>query len=112
MSVAETNREIAENEVAETYIRSLSWSEDATDWERTLVAGNIRGFWDHIKKRNKQAIQEMRKALENNQRVNADMERQSAASGNESDTYRSFGRWQLCVELLCYLDEIEKDISE
>ncbi len=28
----------------EEYIRELPWSPEATDEERTLVAGNIRGF--------------------------------------------------------------------
>ncbi len=30
---------------AEDYIRSLNWSAEAKDYEKTLVAGNIRGFY-------------------------------------------------------------------
>lgn len=32
------------NSAVEKYIQSLTWSPEATDHEKTLVAGNIRGF--------------------------------------------------------------------
>lgn len=34
----------------EDYIRSLQWSADAAEAEKTLVAGNIRGFAAHLRK--------------------------------------------------------------
>ena len=35
--------------MVEDYIRGLQWSAEATDHEKTLVAGNIRGFYSHIR---------------------------------------------------------------
>lgn len=36
---------------ADDYIRSLAWSAAAKDYEKTLVAGNIRGFYAWLKSR-------------------------------------------------------------
>lgn len=36
--------------MVEEYIRNLQWSPDATDHERSLVAGNIRGFYENVRK--------------------------------------------------------------
>lgn len=36
--------------ILEAYIRNLPWSAMATDDERTLVAGNIRAFYEHMRK--------------------------------------------------------------
>lgn len=35
--------------MVEDYIRGLQWSAEATDHEKSLVAGNIRGFYSHIR---------------------------------------------------------------
>lgn len=35
--------------LVEDYIRGLQWSSDATDHEKSLVAGNIRGFYEHVR---------------------------------------------------------------
>jgi hypothetical protein len=35
--------------MVEDYIRGLQWSPAATDHEKSLVAGNIRGFYSHIR---------------------------------------------------------------
>lgn len=40
---------VLENPI-EKYIRSLPWSKDATETEKALVAGNIRAFYDYLKK--------------------------------------------------------------
>lgn len=40
---------ILSDEFVETYIRQLSWSAEADDYARTLVAGNIRGFAQAIR---------------------------------------------------------------
>ena len=37
-----------EDEYVEKYIRSLEWSDDSTDHERTLVTGNLRTFWGRV----------------------------------------------------------------
>jgi hypothetical protein len=44
-----TESEGGVDEAVEAYIRSLPWSEDATEDEKTLVAGNIRAFAAHTK---------------------------------------------------------------
>ena len=36
--------------IVEDYIRGLQWSPAATDHEKSLVAGNIRGFYEHMRK--------------------------------------------------------------
>jgi hypothetical protein len=36
--------------MVEDYIRGLQWSAEATDHEKALVAGNIRGFYEHMQK--------------------------------------------------------------
>lgn len=35
--------------MVEDYIRGLQWSPAATDHEKSLVAGNIRGFYEHAR---------------------------------------------------------------
>lgn len=35
--------------MVENYIRELQWSPAATDTEKALVAGNIRGFYEHLR---------------------------------------------------------------
>ena len=37
-------------EAVEDYIRALPWSPDTGDEARTLVAGNVRGFADHLRR--------------------------------------------------------------
>ena len=39
------------DDIVEVYISSLSWSENAKEYEKTLVAVNIRGFVVELKKR-------------------------------------------------------------
>lgn len=41
-------------ERVEDYIRSLQWSTDTTESEKTLVAGNIRGFATHLRQHSTQ----------------------------------------------------------
>lgn len=36
--------------MVEDYILGLQWSPAATDHEKSLVAGNIRGFYEHMRK--------------------------------------------------------------
>jgi hypothetical protein len=111
MSITETNREIAVNDVAESYIRDhLHLSDRVTDWERTLIAGNIRGFWDYAKRLNYRAIQEMRKVLEANKRAQTLLQKQANNDGDIEARERFFVRWQESVAMLCFLDEIEKDL--
>lgn len=43
-------RSIQTDDNIEDYIRSLPWSEYATDDEKTLVAGNIRRFHEWLKR--------------------------------------------------------------
>lgn len=50
-NICETNVETNHAEVVEDYIRSLDWSHGATEMEKTLVAGNLRGFWVWLKQR-------------------------------------------------------------
>lgn len=38
--------------MVEDYIRSLKWSDEASDTHKTLVAGNIRGFYAHMRATN------------------------------------------------------------
>lgn len=40
-----------ERDAVEAYIRDLKWSDAATDMEKTLVAGNIRGFYAWLRSR-------------------------------------------------------------
>lgn len=42
---------IPTDEDVESYIRSLPWSDDAEEHEKTLVAGNIRGFVAYLQTR-------------------------------------------------------------
>ena len=43
--MTDTQADIALWAPVEQYIRDLKWSADTSDNERTLVAGNIRGFY-------------------------------------------------------------------
>tara|TARA_R100000808_G_C2153695_1_gene164191 strand:+ start:2538 stop:2711 length:174 start_codon:yes stop_codon:yes gene_type:complete len=38
----------ATNSNVQDYINSLPWSEDASEEQKTLVAGNIQGFWQFL----------------------------------------------------------------
>lgn len=42
--------ELYDNTVDE-YLKTLKWSDQATDLEKTLVNGNIRGFYGYLKER-------------------------------------------------------------
>lgn len=43
-----TQLEINRLEKVEKYIRSLKWSKEAIDYEKTLVAGNIRAYANYL----------------------------------------------------------------
>jgi|GEM_PF-1907950 len=110
MSVIETTKEIEVNEVAESYIRNMPLSESVTDWERTLIAGNIRGFWDSVKRQNYRAIQGMRGVLEGYKRVYSSLESEANCCGDMDAKNNAFVRWQESITMLCHLEEIEKDV--
>jgi hypothetical protein len=35
---------------ADEFIASMKWSKNASDWEKLLVVGNVRGFTSFLKK--------------------------------------------------------------
>jgi hypothetical protein len=41
----QTKKEIAIFSLTEKYIKTLKWSKDSDDYIKTLVIGNIRGFF-------------------------------------------------------------------
>jgi len=45
MSIKDTKSEVERTAIVEDYIKNLQWSETTDDYARTLVAGNLRGFW-------------------------------------------------------------------
>ena len=42
-------REALETESVREYIRSLTWTDEATEYEKTLVGGNLLGFAAHVR---------------------------------------------------------------
>jgi len=44
----ETEKEIAIFALTEKYIKTLKWSKDSDDYIKTLVIGNIRGFFQWL----------------------------------------------------------------
>lgn len=44
----ETEKEIAIFSLTEKYIKTLKWSKDSDDYIKTLVIGNIRGFFQWL----------------------------------------------------------------
>lgn len=47
--VAATNREMADVEFVEDFIRNIPWSVDTPNIHKTLIAGNLRNFWRHVR---------------------------------------------------------------
>ena len=44
----QTEKEIAIFSLTEKYIKTLQWSKDSDDYIKTLVVGNIRGFFQWL----------------------------------------------------------------
>jgi hypothetical protein len=44
----ETEKQIAIFSLTEKYIKTLQWSKDSDDYIKTLVIGNIRGFFQWL----------------------------------------------------------------
>jgi len=44
----ETEKQIAIFSLTEKYIKTLKWSKDSDDYIKTLVIGNIRGFFQWL----------------------------------------------------------------
>jgi hypothetical protein len=44
----QTEKEIAIFSLTEKYIKTLKWSKDSDDYIKTLVIGNIRGFFQWL----------------------------------------------------------------
>ena len=44
----QTEKEIAIFSLTEKYIKTLKWSKDTDDYIKTLVIGNIRGFFQWL----------------------------------------------------------------
>jgi len=44
----QTEKEIAIFSLTEKYIKTLQWSKDSDDYIKTLVIGNIRGFFQWL----------------------------------------------------------------
>lgn len=45
----ETQEEVMLSEFINQYLKTLSWSEDESEYVKTIVAGNIRAFAAHLR---------------------------------------------------------------
>ncbi len=76
-----------DTQIVEEYIKGLPWSEDTPDDHITLVAGNLRAFWQWLKAKHMSALSEIGRLRESRSRL----ERQAKEASRVVLLYR---RWQ------------------